>query len=101
MDAEILEKYRKAGSILAEVLAEARTKVAADALLLDVADYVEGSIVARGGKPAFPCNISLDRAAAHYTPTPEDKLTFGGAWSSWTLAYTWMDTWPMPPSLSI
>ena len=77
MDAEILEKYRSAGRILAEVLAEARPKVEIGASLLDVANFVEDAIRSRGGHPAFPCNISLDRNAAHYTPSPKDLSTFG------------------------
>lgn len=77
MDTEMRELYRKAGAILAEVLAEARGKVTAEARLLEVAEFVENSILSRGAKPAFPCNISLDRAAAHYTPSPKDELTFG------------------------
>jgi len=76
MDAEILEKYRKAGRILAEVLAEARPRVVVDASLLDVANFVEDAIRSRGAKPAFPCNISLDRNAAHYTPSPNDSSRF-------------------------
>ncbi|HSD57355.1 MAG TPA: M24 family metallopeptidase, partial [Methanotrichaceae archaeon] len=70
MDADVLEKYRKAGRILAEVLKEAGPKVEVGVPLLEVAEFVEGSIISKGAKPAFPCNISLDRAAAHYTPSP-------------------------------
>jgi methionyl aminopeptidase len=77
MDAEVLEKYRKAGRILAEVLEGARPLVKVGASLLEVADYVEDSILSRGALPAFPCNISLDRAAAHYTPAPKDERCFG------------------------
>ena len=77
MDAEILEKYRSAGRILAEVLAEARPKIETGASLLDVANFVEDAIRCKGGHPAFPCNISLDRNAAHYTPSPKDHSTFG------------------------
>ena len=77
MEAEMLEKYRKAGRILAEVLKEARPKVEVGSSLLEVAEFVEGAIRSKGAKPAFPCNISLDRNAAHYTPTPGDKSTFG------------------------
>ena len=76
MDAEILEKYRKAGQILAEVLQEAQPKVEVGVPLLDVAEFVEGAIRSRGAEPAFPCNISLDRSAAHYTPSPNDKSVF-------------------------
>ena len=77
MDAEVLEKYRKAGRILAEVLESARQRVKVGASLLEVADYVEDAILRRGALPAFPCNISLDRAAAHYTPAPKDERCFG------------------------
>lgn len=77
MDAEILEKYRSAGRILAEVLAGARPRVETGASLLDVANFVEDAIRSKGGQPAFPCNISLDRNAAHYTPSPKDLSTFG------------------------
>ena len=77
MDREILEKYRSAGRILAEVLEEARQRVEVGAALLDVAEFVEGAIRSRGAQPAFPCNISLDRNAAHYTPSPNDKSVFG------------------------
>lgn len=77
MDAEIFEKYRKAGRILAEVLAEARPRVEVGASLLDVANFVENAIRSRSARPAFPCNISLDRNAAHYTPSPLDATRFG------------------------
>lgn len=77
METEILENYRKAGRILAEVLAEAGPRVELGASLLDVANFVEDAIRSRGAKPAFPCNISLDRNAAHYTPSPNDRSRFG------------------------
>jgi len=77
MDTEVLEKYRRAGEILAEVLAEAGPRVEPGALLLDVANFVEDLIRSKGAKPAFPCNISLDRMAAHYTPSPQDASRFG------------------------
>ncbi|MHB8118486.1 MAG: type II methionyl aminopeptidase [Methanothrix sp.] len=77
METEILENYRKAGRILAEVLAEAGPRVVVGASLLDVANFVEDAIRSRGAKPAFPCNISLDRNAAHYTPSPLDASRFG------------------------
>jgi methionyl aminopeptidase len=77
MEAEILEKYRKAGLILAEVLAEARPRVEMGASLLDVANFVEDAIRSKGALPAFPCNISLDRNAAHFTPSPRDATRFG------------------------
>ncbi len=77
MEAELLEKYRKAGRILAEVLRKAEPKVEIGVPLLEVADFVETLIRSKGAEPAFPCNISLDRNAAHYTPGPGDKSTIG------------------------
>lgn len=77
MEPEALERYRRAGSILREVLRRARPMVDVGVTLLEVAEFVEEAIRSEGAQPAFPCNISLDRAAAHYTPAPNDKSTFG------------------------
>ncbi|HUL62260.1 MAG TPA: type II methionyl aminopeptidase [Methanocella sp.] len=73
---EALEKYRQAGRILKEVREAAAGRVQKGAKLLDVADAIEADIVARGGKPAFPVNISLDAEAAHDTPEPGDRRVF-------------------------
>ena len=77
MEPEVLEKHRRAGRILVSVCDEARAKVEIGARLLDVAEFVEDAIRAQGAEPAFPCNISMDRIAAHYTPTPGDESVFG------------------------
>ena len=77
MEPNVLENYRKAGRILAKVCQEARSKVDVGVPLIEVAEFVEGSIRKEGAEPAFPCNISRDRMAAHYTPGPEDESTFG------------------------
>jgi methionyl aminopeptidase len=73
---ENLEKYRQAGRILKEVRAAAVERVQKGALLLDVAEAIETDILARGGKPAFPVNISIDTEAAHDTPEPGDLRVF-------------------------
>lgn len=77
MEPEVLENYRKAGRILEEVLRDASPRVQVGASLLEMAEFVEDSIRSKGAEPAFPCNISLDRAAAHYTPSPRDTSRFG------------------------
>ncbi len=77
MEAEIIEKYKKAGDILVKVRKEARVKIEVGASLLEVADFVENSIKKQGGEPAFPCNISRDRVAAHDSPKPGDDSVFG------------------------
>ncbi len=73
---EALEKYRQAGRILKEVREAAVGRVQKGAKLLDVADAIEADIAARGGKPAFPVNISLDTEAAHGSPEPGDLRVF-------------------------
>ena len=74
---EVLEKYRKAGRILAEVRGEAIKKVKVGVKLLDVAESVERSIQQKGGAVAFPTNISLNEEAAHATPSESDASIFG------------------------
>jgi methionyl aminopeptidase len=66
-----------AGRILAKVCQEARSKVDVDVPLIEVANFVEESIRKEGAEPAFPCNISRDRMAAHYTPGAKDVSIFG------------------------
>ena len=77
MEPNVLENYRKAGRILAKVCQEARSNVDVEVPLNEVAEFEEGSNRKEGAEPAFPCNISRDRMAAHYTPGPEDESTFG------------------------
>jgi len=73
----VLDKYRKAGRILAGIREEVLGKVKEGVLLLEVAEFVEKSIRERGGEPAFPCNISLNEEAAHATPSIDDETVFG------------------------
>ena len=72
MEQEVLEKYQKAGSICAEVKEEVLKRIKPGMLLLELANLVEKSIKHKGGKFAFPVNISLDEVAAHYTPSHND-----------------------------
>ncbi len=74
---EVLDKYREAGRILAEVRGEAIKKVKVGEKLLDVAESIERSIQQKGGAVAFPTNISLNDEAAHATPSKADASIFG------------------------
>lgn len=74
---EVLDKYREAGRILAEVRGEAIKKVKVGEKLLDVAESIERSIQQKGGEVAFPTNISLNDEAAHATPSKADASIFG------------------------
>ena len=73
----VLDKYRGAGRILAEVREDAIERIKEGVSLLEVAEFVENSIREKGGEPAFPCNISRNEEAAHSTPSIDDKTVFG------------------------
>ena len=73
-DKEELEKFRLSGRILRETREEMRTYVKENMLVIDVCEKTEGLIRAKGGKPAFPCNVSINEVAAHYTSPPNDTL---------------------------
>ena len=71
-DKEEIEKFRISGRILRETREEMRTVVKENMLIIDVCEKTEGLIRAKGGKPAFPCNVSINEVAAHYTSPPGD-----------------------------
>jgi len=68
-----LEKYRKAGKLIAEVREQVRPLVKPGVSLLEIAETAERLIVEKGAKPAFPCNVSLNEIAAHYSPPADDN----------------------------
>lgn len=68
--------YAKAGVIAAEVMDAGLEKIGSGVKLLDVAEFVEKLTVEKGAVPAFPCNISINDRAAHYTPVADDKTVF-------------------------
>ena len=72
---DVLQKYRKAGRIAAEVREDMRRTVFEGMPIIDVCENAESMIRKRGGKPAFPCNVSINEVAAHYTSPPKDKRT--------------------------
>ncbi len=72
----MLEKYERAGEIVRKVKEEVVKLVKPGVKLLEVAEFVENRIVELGGKPAFPCNISINSDAAHFTPKRNDERVF-------------------------
>lgn len=72
---EELEAYRKAGKLVAEVREQARPLVKPGTTLLEIAEAVEEFITQKGAKPAFPCNVSVNEIAAHYSPPADDDTT--------------------------
>lgn len=75
MDAD---SYLKAGRIAAEVREMARRKDWVGRTVYEICEEIEGEIVRRGARCAFPVNTSVNEIAAHYTAEPQDPLTITG-----------------------
>jgi len=71
---EGLEEYKKAGKIAAEVREWSKSLIKPGAKALDIAEAIESRIKSKGAEIAFPCNVSLNDVAAHYTPPAKDTL---------------------------
>ena len=78
MDTKTVEKYKKAGEILGKLQKKARKEAVAGKKLLDIALSVEKEIKEvvdeKKAGLAFPVNLSLNEAAAHYTPEIGDEI---------------------------
>ena len=71
-----LERWREANRIAAQARALGLRLTVPGARRRDVAEAIEASIRAAGAQPAFPANLSRNDEAAHYTPDPDDSVTF-------------------------
>ncbi len=72
-DKEALEKFRLSGKILRETREEMKLFVRENMPIVQVCEKAEALIREKGGKPAFPCNVSINEIAAHYTSPPNDE----------------------------
>ncbi len=70
---EKIEKTLKAGKILRKVKRELPSVVKPGVKLLEIAEFVENRIVELGAESAFPCNLSVNSDAAHFTPKRGDE----------------------------
>src|SRR3990172_11471464 len=92
MDSKDREKIIKAGKIVSQIRTYAPTIIKSGVPLLDIAEKIEAKIEELGGKSAFPCNLSINEIAAHYTPSHDDtqvahgliKVDFGVHVDGWT-----------------
>jgi len=71
-DKEELEKFHRSGRILRETREEMKSFVKENMAIIDICEKAESLICSKGGKPAFPCNVSINEVAAHYTSPPGD-----------------------------
>lgn len=72
-DEDAIQKFRLSGKILRETREEIKHYVREGMPIIDICEKAENLIQVKGGKPAFPCNVSINEVAAHYTSPPNDK----------------------------
>jgi len=70
---EALEKYEEAGRIASKVRERMKDVVKEGMRIIKICEEAEETIRRMGGKPAFPCNVSVNEVAAHYTSPPGDE----------------------------
>lgn len=72
---EVVKKYLQAGKIAAEVRERIKGMVTEGVPIIELCEKAEELIRRKGGAPAFPCNVSINEVAAHYTSPPGDTRT--------------------------
>ena len=72
---DALRKYQQAGRIARDVREAMKRTVHEGVPIIDICEKAESMIKRSGGKPAFPCNVSVNEVAVHFTSAPEDKQT--------------------------
>jgi methionyl aminopeptidase len=72
-DKEACEKFKLSGKILREAREEIKSFVREGMMIIDICEKAEELIKKKGARPAFPCNVSINEVAAHYTSPPNDK----------------------------
>jgi methionyl aminopeptidase len=73
-DKEALEKFRLSGRILHDSREQVKQFVREQMPVIELCEKAEDLIREKGGKPAFPCNVSINEVAAHYTSPPNDQM---------------------------
>lgn len=73
MDEVALELLKKAGKIAARARDLGAKEIKPRAKVYDICETVEKIIIEEGAKPAFPCNLSINNEAAHYSPLINDE----------------------------
>lgn len=72
-DDDALQKFRLSGKILRETREEMKRFVREGMPIIEICEKAEKLIREKGGNPAFPCNVSINETAAHYTSPPNDE----------------------------
>lgn len=72
----MMESYIQSGKIASKIRDEASKMIKDGTLVIDLVEYVESEILKSGAEIAFPCNVSINEIAAHYTSPINDKTKF-------------------------
>ena len=72
----MIDSYIKAGKIVSDIRGEASKMIKDGTLVIDLVEYVESEILKSGAEIAFPCNVSINQIAAHYTSPANDETKF-------------------------
>jgi len=72
-DQEAIDKFHLSGKILRESREELKPLIQENMPIIEVCEKAESLIKQKGGKPAFPCNVSINEVTAHYTSPPNDS----------------------------
>ncbi len=73
---DLPQEWKKAGKIAGQARVFGASLIKEGVSFLEVSSKVEEFIFKKGGKLAFPVQISLNGLAAHYTPFPKDESVF-------------------------
>ena len=69
----MIDSYEKAGKIVSKIMQEACKLIKNDLAVIDLVEFVESEIIKNGAGIAFPCNVSINEIAAHYTSPANDE----------------------------
>ena len=69
----MIDSYEKAGKIVSKIRSEACKLIKNDLAIIDLIEFVESEIIKNGAGIAFPCNVSINEIAAHYTSPANDE----------------------------
>lgn len=69
----MIESYIESGKIASKIREDASKMIKEGALAIDIVEYVESEILKSGAQIAFPCNLSINEVAAHYTSPAGDE----------------------------
>jgi methionyl aminopeptidase len=72
-DEAAYKKFQLSGRILREAREEIKDFVREGMRIIDICERAEDLIRAKGARLAFPCNVSINEVAAHYTSPPDDE----------------------------